>query len=280
MTRCRRRFARPIRASRRFALARAQGVPLGDIVCARARDVALRHRAAEASMSRCSRSTGRAHRSEPRHEARAAARRHRRRACGSRGVSAPRTSTVSRDSAACRTILQCEVRVGGYGGAQGLADVTSRAQGIGLMLDATHPYAAQISAQRCEASARANVPCWAIRRAAWQPQPGDDWRDGRRLERHRRANRAVSTPALDARPRTARASRRHPAIATLDDPLPRSASGQRARDDHRCARPVFGRRRAGVVHRTTDSTSSSARTAAAARPKRSSPWRVNAVCRW
>ena len=72
--------------------------------------------------------------------------------------------------------LQCEVRVGGYGGAQGLADFV-RAQGIGLMLDATHPYAAQMSRNVCEASARANVPCWAIRRAAWQPQPGDDWRD-------------------------------------------------------------------------------------------------------
>ncbi|MDP2146535.1 MAG: precorrin-6A/cobalt-precorrin-6A reductase, partial [Pseudomonas sp.] len=43
------------------------------------------------------------------------------------------------------TDLRCQVRVGGYGGAAGLAQVI-REQGIDLLLDATHPYAAQISA--------------------------------------------------------------------------------------------------------------------------------------
>lgn len=41
--------------------------------------------------------------------------------------------------------LRCQVRVGGYGGAEGLARFI-REQRIGLLLDATHPYAAQISA--------------------------------------------------------------------------------------------------------------------------------------
>jgi precorrin-6A/cobalt-precorrin-6A reductase len=71
--------------------------------------------------------------------------------------------------------LSCTVRVGGFGGAQGLARYLHD-EGIGLLVDATHPYAAQISANAWTASRAANVPCWALRRPAWQPQPGDDWR--------------------------------------------------------------------------------------------------------
>lgn len=74
------------------------------------------------------------------------------------------------------TDLKCQVRVGGYGGAEGLARFI-REQRIGLLLDATHPYAAQISANAVAAAKHAAVPCWALRRPAWQPQPGDDWRE-------------------------------------------------------------------------------------------------------
>ena len=42
------------------------------------------------------------------------------------------------------TDLTCQVRVGGYGGAEGLTQFM-RDEGIDLLLDATHPYAAQIS---------------------------------------------------------------------------------------------------------------------------------------
>ncbi|RQR66130.1 cobalt-precorrin-6A reductase [Burkholderia sp. Bp9126] len=71
--------------------------------------------------------------------------------------------------------LACEVRVGGFGGAAGLAAYL-RDAGIGLVIDATHPYAARISANAATAARDAGVPCWALRRAPWQPQPGDDWR--------------------------------------------------------------------------------------------------------
>lgn len=71
--------------------------------------------------------------------------------------------------------LACAVRVGGFGGAQGLARYLQD-ENIGLVVDATHPYAAQISANAHAASRTANVPCWALRRPAWQPQSGDDWR--------------------------------------------------------------------------------------------------------
>lgn len=72
--------------------------------------------------------------------------------------------------------LVCQVRVGGYGGAEGLADFIV-GQGYGLLLDATHPYAARISANAARAAQLAGVPCWALRRPGWQPGCGDDWRE-------------------------------------------------------------------------------------------------------
>lgn len=76
------------------------------------------------------------------------------------------------------TDLTCQVRVGGYGGAEGLAQFI-RDKGIDLVLDATHPYAAQISANAARAAQLCALPCWALRRPAWQPQAADDWREVR-----------------------------------------------------------------------------------------------------
>ena len=74
------------------------------------------------------------------------------------------------------TDLRCQVRVGGYGGAEGLATYI-RSEGITLLVDATHPYAAQMSANAAKAAGLAGIECWALRRPAWQPQTGDDWRE-------------------------------------------------------------------------------------------------------
>ncbi|MDE1165798.1 MAG: cobalt-precorrin-6A reductase [Pseudomonas sp.] len=74
------------------------------------------------------------------------------------------------------TDLKCQVRVGGYGGAEGLAAYL-KAEGITLLLDATHPYAAQISANAAVAARAAGIECWALRRPAWQAETGDDWRE-------------------------------------------------------------------------------------------------------
>lgn len=71
--------------------------------------------------------------------------------------------------------LPCAVRVGGFGGSEGLARYID-SERIGLVIDATHPYAARISANAVKACAAASVPYWALRRPAWQPQSGDDWR--------------------------------------------------------------------------------------------------------
>lgn len=72
--------------------------------------------------------------------------------------------------------LRCQIRVGGYGGAEGLAQFIAD-EGVDLLLDATHPYAAQISGNAARAAQLAGIPCWALRRPAWQPQAGDDWRE-------------------------------------------------------------------------------------------------------
>lgn len=72
--------------------------------------------------------------------------------------------------------LQCQVRVGGFGGAQGLAAFIT-AEYIDLLVDATHPYAAQISASAAIAAEQVGVPCWALRRPAWEAGEGDNWRE-------------------------------------------------------------------------------------------------------
>lgn len=70
--------------------------------------------------------------------------------------------------------LRCEVRAGGYGGASALAQYI-RDKGIDLLVDATHPYAAQISTNAVAAAADAEIPCWALRRPGWQAGSEDNW---------------------------------------------------------------------------------------------------------
>ncbi|CAB3752042.1 cobalt-precorrin-6A reductase [Paraburkholderia humisilvae] len=70
--------------------------------------------------------------------------------------------------------LTCAVRVGGFGGAQGLQAYLAH-QRIGLLIDATHPFAARISANAAQACRDAAIPYWALRRAPWQPQADDRW---------------------------------------------------------------------------------------------------------
>src|SRR5215470_466351 len=64
------------------------------------------------------------------------------------------------------------VRIGGFGGAEGLADHLA-AERIDRLIDATHPYAAQMSENAARAAARANVPLLALRRAPWTAVDGD-----------------------------------------------------------------------------------------------------------
>lgn len=65
-------------------------------------------------------------------------------------------------------------RVGGFGGAEGLARHFAEA-GTDLVVDATHPFAAAISRNAAAACAGAGVPLLAIRRPAWTREEGDRW---------------------------------------------------------------------------------------------------------
>ena len=65
-------------------------------------------------------------------------------------------------------------RVGGFGGVPGLTAYLG-AERITHMVDATHPFAAQMSSHAVQASAAAGVPLLALERPAWQAQPGDAW---------------------------------------------------------------------------------------------------------
>lgn len=66
-------------------------------------------------------------------------------------------------------------RTGGFGGSAGLARFLSEEQ-IGLVIDATHPFAKRISRNAMEASETVGVPIFALRREAWQSVDGDRWR--------------------------------------------------------------------------------------------------------
>jgi precorrin-6A/cobalt-precorrin-6A reductase len=85
-----------------------------------------------------------------------------------------------------------EVRIGGFGGAEGLAFFL-RTRRVDVLVDATHPFAARISANAATASAVTGVPLLVLTRPGWVPVPGDDWRRVRDLEQA-----AAALPGLDA----------------------------------------------------------------------------------
>ena len=65
-------------------------------------------------------------------------------------------------------------RVGGFGGVAGL-QAFLQAERITQVVDATHPFAAQMSSHAVQACAAAGVPLLALERPAWQAQSGDGW---------------------------------------------------------------------------------------------------------
>ncbi len=70
--------------------------------------------------------------------------------------------------------LAGEVRVGGFGGPDGLA-AWLRGERVDAVVDATHPFAATITANAATAAAAARVPLLVLRRPGWRPGPGDRW---------------------------------------------------------------------------------------------------------
>lgn len=66
------------------------------------------------------------------------------------------------------------VRVGGFGGIDGLTEYIS-CERMTHVIDATHPFASQISRNAVDACARTNTPLIAFLREPWQAAPGDKW---------------------------------------------------------------------------------------------------------
>lgn len=65
-------------------------------------------------------------------------------------------------------------RVGGFGGVAGL-QTWLRGQGITHVVDATHPFAAQMSHNAITACAATSIALLALERPPWMPQAGDQW---------------------------------------------------------------------------------------------------------
>jgi precorrin-6A/cobalt-precorrin-6A reductase len=84
------------------------------------------------------------------------------------------------------------VRSGGFGGTDGLAAYLVHER-IDLLIDATHPYAAIMSAHAAEAARSAGVPLLALRRPPWAAVAGDRWIDV--------ADGRAAVPALGEAPR-------------------------------------------------------------------------------
>ncbi|MXN66628.1 cobalt-precorrin-6A reductase [Stappia sp. GBMRC 2046] len=74
-----------------------------------------------------------------------------------------------------------ETRIGGFGGADGLADYLKKNR-FSAIIDATHPFARSISTNAVAASGERKIPIVRLMRPAWQPEAGDNWVRARDVE--------------------------------------------------------------------------------------------------
>jgi precorrin-6A/cobalt-precorrin-6A reductase len=79
-----------------------------------------------------------------------------------------------------------EVRIGGFGGIEGLARYLTET-GVTRLIDTTHPFARQISASAIEAAKLAGVQLDIRTRTPWAKQTGDNWIEVETLEAARDA---------------------------------------------------------------------------------------------
>lgn len=72
------------------------------------------------------------------------------------------------------TLPDCALRVGGFGGMAGLVSYVRETE-ISAIVDATHPYAAQIAANARTAATLAGVPLFRFLRPAWDEPSDAPW---------------------------------------------------------------------------------------------------------
>ncbi len=113
-------------------------------------------------------------------------------------------------------------RIGGFGGAEGLAAWLVEHR-IEALVDATHPFAAQISRNAAAAARVTGTPIVAFVRPPWRREPGDDWREVETLEDAARAIGETPKRVLLTSGRLGLASfvvapQHHYVIRTIDPP--------------------------------------------------------------
>jgi len=72
--------------------------------------------------------------------------------------------------------LDLPTRIGGFGGVAPMIDWVT-AEKIDAILDATHPFAAQISQNARLVAQKCGLPYLQVMRPAWRPQTGDKWHE-------------------------------------------------------------------------------------------------------
>jgi precorrin-6A/cobalt-precorrin-6A reductase len=108
---------------------------------------------------------------------------------GQSGISSM-LSFAGRTTAPCAPKIP--YRIGGFGGVDGLQAYLETGR-IEVLVDATHPFAGQISRHAAIAAAGANIPLIVLSRPAWVAQPGDHWMDA--------ADMAAAAAALGREPK-------------------------------------------------------------------------------
>jgi precorrin-6A/cobalt-precorrin-6A reductase len=126
--------------------------------------------------------------------------------------------------------LAGKVRIGGFGGAAGLASYVID-QAVDRLIDATHPFAVEISRAARLVAERTGVPLLLLRRPPWRRHPLDRWIEVDSIEAAatlvgRVGRRAWLTVGAGAIPAFTRATDVHFVIRLIDPPrgpLPLSA---------------------------------------------------------
>jgi precorrin-6A/cobalt-precorrin-6A reductase len=83
------------------------------------------------------------------------------------------TTSFAGRTASARAVAGA-TRIGGFGGAEGLA-AHLVAEAVDVLFDATHPFAPQMRWNARTASEQAGVPTLRVERPGWAEEPGDQW---------------------------------------------------------------------------------------------------------
>ena len=97
--------------------------------------------------------------------------------------------------------LPVPTRRGGFGGAGPFADWL-RAEGVGALLDATHPFACAMAHRAARAAAAMGLPHRRLLRPGWSARPGERWTRIAREEDAARVIPAGASVLLATGPRT------------------------------------------------------------------------------